>query len=198
MKKNWFQGTYTISFWTRIHLYFRSPVIQINGLLQYIQYISNGDTAVLHWAIDIICLSLDTTKTVVIPLDIRLSTYQPWLEQRLTIRNNFIGRGISCFQDISLTLLGLLISTKNRYGVCVPLAKERLIHCSLRWYHKAAYIWVDIGKGDGIFPDSNKPLPELIMTYDHKGSAESALFTLDQFHRSLIYQSIKCVLREHF
>ena len=32
------------------------------------------------------------------------------------------------------------------------------------WRHVAAEIWVNIGSGNGLFPDSTKPLPEPMLT----------------------------------
>ena len=55
----------------------------------------------------------------------------------------------------------------------------------------ATEIWVNIGSGNGLLPDSTKPLPEPMLT-DHQQSPVTFIF--GQFHkRCLNHQSLKCV-----
>ena len=59
----------------------------------------------------------------------------------------------------------------------------------------ATEIWVNIGSGNGLFPDGTKPLPEPMLT-DHQWSPVT--FILGQFHkRCLNHQSLKSIWKLH-
>ena len=51
-----------------------------------------------------------------------------------------------------------------------------------------SWIWVNIGSGNGLLPAGMKPLTEPILTY-YKW--DSVVFSWDQFHKCLKYQSLK-------
>ena len=63
------------------------------------------------------------------------------------------------------------------------------------WHHMATRSWVNIGSGNGLFPDGTKPLPEPMLT-DHQWSPVT--FIVGQFcRRCLNHHSIKSVWKLH-
>ena len=64
--------------------------------------------------------------------------------------------------------------------------------CDAIWQQE---FWVNIGSGNGLFPDGTKPLPKPMLT-DHQWSPVT--FILGQFHkRCLNHQSLKFVWKLH-
>ena len=79
------------------------------------------------------------------------------------------------------------IHEKNKQKNLDLTSAQVLTHCD----HMATEIWVNIGSGNGLLPDSTKPLPEPMLT-DHQWSPMT--FILGQFHkRCLNQQSLKSV-----
>ena len=77
-----------------------------------------------------------------------------------------------------------------KHTICFHQEQSMLIHCGLLWCHIIWHhkTWVSNGSGNGMLPDSTKPLPEPLLTNHQWGHVA---YTWGQCHRRCkIYLSL--------
>ena len=74
------------------------------------------------------------------------------------------------------SLICICVTRPQRVNICFSM--EWWVNMFISW-HMMMWIWVNTGSGNGLLPNSTKPLPELLLTYHQRCSLA---FNWRQFH----------------